>query len=184
MVRLEVPAEHADNPKGWVDSSFSPDIIAAARGLYLACYANESLSLREFEGARVRMAEINGCVLCQNWRSGGPDAAQMIARVPALAGRTTVADRGPAPDEAFYAAVSQWRDSPLFSERERLAIGYAEGLSLDPQGLAADEELWTRLHAAYADAELVDLSYCCFSWFQGRVTHALGLDGVCGYVPA
>lgn len=96
-----------------------------------------------------------------------------------LAGRETVVDRGPAPDEAFYRAVSQWRDSPLYSERERLAIGYAEYMSLDPQGLARDDGFWERVRAVYSDAEVVDLSYCVFGWFQGRVTHALGLDGVC-----
>jgi alkylhydroperoxidase family enzyme len=176
MTRIDVPA--GQDPKAYLNTAFSADIVGAAQALYRACYANGSLTLREFEGARMRMAEINGCQLCRNWRSGGPEAAAMIAGSE-LAGRETVADRGPAPDEDYYAAVSRWRDHPGFSERERLAIGYAEYMSLDPKGLAADDDFWGRLHAVYTDAEIVDLSYCVFAWFQGRVSHALGVDGAC-----
>ncbi len=98
----------------------------------------------------MRMAEINGCQLCRDWRSGGargrrddrPHRAGRVARPLPTAARR--------PDEEFYAAVSRWRDHPGYSERERLAIGYAEYMSLDPQGLARDEEFWARLHAVYA----------------------------------
>lgn len=178
MPRISIPEAYAGNPKGYVNGAFAPEIIAASLALYRSCYANESLTLREFEGARMRMAEINGCQLCASWRSGSAEAAETIASTE-LAGRETVLDRGPAPDEAYYAAVADWRDSPLYSERERLAIGFAEYMSLDPQGLALDDEFWSRVRAVYADAEIVDLAYCAFSWFQGRVTHALGLDGAC-----
>ncbi|OCB22462.1 hypothetical protein [Mycobacterium intracellulare] len=54
---------------------------------------------------------------------------------------TSVADRGPAPDEDFYRSVSHWRTSPPYSEREKIAIGFAEYMSLDPQGLATDDEV-------------------------------------------
>lgn len=177
-MRLDIPQEQARDAKGYVNRTFSPEIIGAAQALYRACYANRSLSLREFEGARIRMAEINGCQLCRDWRSGSDDAAELLARSE-LAGRQTVVDRGPAPDEEFYRAVSKWRESPLYSERERLAIGYAEYMSLDPQGLALDDSFWEKVHAVYTDAEIIDLSYCVFAWFQGRVTHALGLDAMC-----
>lgn len=182
LLRLEIPEEQAQDPKGYVNRTFSPEIIGAAQALYRACYANGSLSLREFEGARIRMAEINGCHLCRTWRSGSDEAAEMLARSE-LAGRETVVDRGPSPDEEFYRSVSQWRESPLYTERERLAIGYAEYMSLDPHGLAFDDDFWERVHAVYTDAEIVDLSYCVFAWFQGRVTHALGLDGACDLQP-
>ena len=183
MLRISVPDQHVDNAKGYVNSTFAPEITAAALALYRACYANKSLTLREFEGARMRVAEINGCLLCQSWRSGSEDAAAMVAASPDLAGRETILDRGPAPDEAYYADVSNWRDSPRYSERERLAIGFAEYLSLDPHGLPEDEAFWERVHAAYTDEEIVELAYCSFAWLQGRVTHALGLDGACA-VPA
>jgi alkylhydroperoxidase family enzyme len=50
-----------------------------------------------------------------------------------------LAFRGEAPDEASYAAVIDWRTSNMFSYRERLAIEFAERLSLEPQGFARDE---------------------------------------------
>jgi alkylhydroperoxidase family enzyme len=178
MVWIEVPDDWADNPKGYVNAHFAPEQIGAALALYRACYEHTALSLREFEGARIRMAEINGCALCQNWRSGS-DAADMLSAAHDGRATASVADHGPAPTEEYYANVSAWRESPLYTERERLAIGYAEYLSLDPQGLNGDAEFWARLHAVYTDAEIVDLSYCVFSWFQGRITHGLGLDGAC-----
>ena len=182
-MRLAVPDEHLSSPRAYVNATYAKEIIDAALTLYRACYGNGSLSLREFEGARIRMAQINGCQLCRDWRSGSAQAAEMIAQTE-LAGRETVADRGPAPDEDFYANVERWLDSSLYSERERLAIGYAEYMSLNPQGLARDDEFWNRMHSAYTDGEIVELSYCIFAWFQGRVTHALGLDGACAIGPA
>jgi alkylhydroperoxidase family enzyme len=179
MLRITIPEEHAGDPKAYVNRTFASDIIGAAMTLYRTCYANTSLSLREFEGARMRVAEINGCLLCQEWRSGSTEAAAMVAASPDLADRETILERGPAPSEEYYAAVSLWRTAPIYTERERLAIGFAEYLSVDPQGLPLDEDFWARLHAVYTDGEIVELAYCSFAWLQGRVTHALGLDGAC-----
>jgi alkylhydroperoxidase family enzyme len=151
----------------------SPEIVGA--GLVFSGVTSEKsiLSLREHEGARIRTAELNGCQVCLAFRSGcdlarlyGPDAQ-------------TVAANGPAPDAGFYAAISDWRTSPLFSDRERLAIEYAERLGTDPKGVAVDEDFWSRAKALFSDAEIVDLSFCIACWLgQGRVTHALGLDEV------
>ena len=55
-----------------------------------------------------------------------------------------VTDNGPAPDEAFYAAVDQWRTSPLFSDRERTAIEFAERFAEEPKAIADDEDFWQR----------------------------------------
>jgi alkylhydroperoxidase family enzyme len=93
---------------------------------------------------------------------------------------TSVATRGAAPDEAFYQGLADWRHSAIYSERERLALEYAEGIGNDPQGIAADEPFWKRMRAAFSNDEIVDLSYCLGCWVGiGRITHALGLDGVC-----
>jgi alkylhydroperoxidase family enzyme len=96
----------------------------------------------------------------------------------------SVADRGPAPDEAFYRSVSEWRTSPLYSLRERVAIEYAERMGTDPKGLAADDQFWARAKGAFSDAEIVDLSYCIGTWIaNGRVAHVLGWDTVCSIPP-
>ncbi|MET0657849.1 MAG: hypothetical protein ABW110_06795 [Steroidobacteraceae bacterium] len=63
-----------------------------------------------------------------------------------------------------------------------MAIRYAEGLGMDPHGIAQDEEFWRHMKAAFSDGEIVDLSYCIAAWMGlGRVTHALGMDGVCSF---
>ena len=63
------------------------------------------------------------------------------------------------PDEAFYAAVHEWRTSTVLSEREKLAIEYAEKVGLDPKALATDEDFWARYKAALSDDEIVDLAF-------------------------
>jgi alkylhydroperoxidase family enzyme len=91
-----------------------------------------------------------------------------------------VSDNGPAPDEAFYAAVSDWRTSELFSVRERLAIEFAERFAEEPKAIAADEDFWERAHAHFNDGELVDLAHSVAAWLGlGRVAHVLGFDSVC-----
>ena len=69
---------------------------------------------------------------------------------------------GPAPDEAFYAAVHEWRTSPVLSEREKLAIEYAEKVGLDPKALALFTEGYEKIiqgleQLGYVD-QLLDLA--------------------------
>jgi alkylhydroperoxidase family enzyme len=156
----------------------APEIVGAGMAFSSVTYERTILPLRVFEAARARTAEINGCQICQNFRADRD--------LPRLYGDDvkTVASNGPAPDGEFYASVSQWRTSPLFDDRERIAIEYAEGLGLDPHGIAVDEDFWRRAKAVLSDAELVDLSFCIACWMgQGRVLHALGLDSVCSLGP-
>jgi alkylhydroperoxidase family enzyme len=94
--------------------------------------------------------------------------------------RGTVVDNGPAPDEAFYAAVTEWRTSPIYSNRERLAIEFAERFGTEPKSLASDEEFWAKARAAFTDAEIADLANSVAAWVGlGRVAHVLGFDEVC-----
>jgi len=154
-----------------------PEIVAAGMAFSSVTYEKSILPLRVFEAARARTAEINGCRLCQSFRADR-DLPRLYSDMK------TVATNGPAPDGDFYAEVSQWRTSALFDDRERIAVEYAEGLGLDPHGIAADEGFWKRAKAAFSDADLVDLSFCIACWMgQGRVLHALGLDSVCSLGP-
>ena len=183
-MRIAIPEEHQAFPTAYVRKSYAPDIVLAGMRFSDATYANSKLSLREFEGARIRTAHINGCVLCLNWRSARDLPAYRKAIGKAL--DHSIAERGDAvPDEAFYAAVLDWRTSPVFSDRERLVIEYAELLGLDPHRAASDEDFWMRAKAAFSDEEIVDMSYCIACWMGlGRVTHALGLDSICSFGPA
>src|SRR5690349_21016823 len=125
MPRVEIPTAFNEEPSSYVWSKLVPQIAAAAAGYSTAVYRHSRLSLREFEAARMRTAQINGCLLCQDWRAHR-DLATYVERMGGDA-RGSVVDRGGAvPDEAFYAAVENWQGAAVFSERERLVIEFAE----------------------------------------------------------
>lgn len=83
-MRIDLPIEHLDNPVAHLAHTFAPEIVQAGLAFSTAVYQHSTLTLREFEGARARTAEINGCRVCQNFRTardlpayfeafGGPD---------------------------------------------------------------------------------------------------------------
>jgi len=122
-----------------------------------AVYEHSTLGLEEFEAARLRMAQINGCLFCLDWR--------------------TDRDGETVPDW-YMAEVENWRDSDRLTARARLAAEFAERFALDPHGF--DDELWGRLRTEYADAELVELAMSVGSWLTfGRINHLFGLDAAC-----
>ena len=55
--------------------------------------------------------------------------------------------------------MSDWRSATGLTGRERLAAEFAERFAIDH--LAMDDELWGRLHAAFSEDELADLTICC-----------------------
>lgn len=181
-MRIDIPAGQQDNPIAHLAENYAREIVQAGYGFSSAVYQYSRLSLREFEGARARTAEINGCHVCQNFRAER-DLPEFFNNFGGNL-EQSVASRGEGPDEAFYRNVSNWREYPEFSERERLAIAYAEDMGLDPQGLARDEAFWKQLKAAFSDEEIVDLTYSIGSWMaMGRATHVLGMDTQCAWVP-
>jgi alkylhydroperoxidase family enzyme len=164
---------------------YRPRMAAAMEQLSAAVYQETTLSYREAEGARMRIAQINGCLMCQSYRIAEhlPAALQKMGSAEAP---NTGKSRGEAPTEAFYKAVAvDWRASEVFSDRERLAIEYAERVSLEPVPLPYDDTFWDRLHAHFDEGEIADLTYSITTWIAtGRVVHALGLDGACAIRPA
>jgi alkylhydroperoxidase family enzyme len=179
-MRIALPPEQHDRPFAHVAEHYAPEIVTAGGVFGSAPYQHSKLSLREIEAARFRTAQINGCNTCIDFR-GGRDFPGMFESF-GWDLESSVHKRGPAPDEDFYANVVNWRDHPGFSERERLAIRYAEGLGQTPHEIAQDEDFWARAKAAFSDDEIVDLSYSIAAWMaNGRVLHALGLDAVCAF---
>ena len=160
-----------------------PRMAAAAVALSQAVYQETTLSFREGEAARIRLAQINGCILCNNFRvaEGLPS---LLERMGSGEAANVARDRGPAPDADFYDAVATWRSSALFSTREQLAIEFAERIAEAPIELPYDDAFWDRLHAAFDDDEIVDLTYSITTWIAtGRFVHVLGLDGSCPTAP-
>lgn len=177
-MRVHIPQDHAMQPQAYMATAYAPTIVASAFEFSKVTYEHSGLPLRVFEAARARTAQINGCIICQSWRSNRHAAGYLKSM--GGSGESVATRGGPAPDEAFYDAILEWRTSPLFSERERVAIEYAEGLGLNPHGLAEDEAFWARANKAFSDDELIDLSYCIACWMAlGRVAHVLGVDDVC-----
>ncbi len=182
MARIHVPDGDESTPFARLAHGPAADIVAAGFNFSAVTYARSKLTLREFEGARARTAEINGCRICRTWRSARDVPLLLASR--GIDAADSIVSRGPEPEEAFYLSVAEWRTSPLYSPRERIAIEFAEGMGLDPQGLAADEDFWERAKALFSDEEIVDLSFCVACWMGlGRVGHVLGTDTVCA-VPA
>lgn len=152
---IDIP--EGKDPIGYVWAEMVPGIGVAAAGFSLAVYEHTTLGLAEFEAARLRIAQINGCLFCLDWRT----------------------DRnGEKVDESFADEVTNWRTAESFDERTRLAAEYAERYALDHHNL--DDEFWQRMFAVYSQAEVVELSMCLGSWLAfGRLNHVLGLDAVC-----
>ncbi|NUW33461.1 carboxymuconolactone decarboxylase family protein [Nonomuraea sp. SMC257] len=154
-MRVDIP--DGKDPITYVWGELVPGIGPAASHFSLAVYAHTTLGLREFEAARLRVAQINGCAFCLDWR--------------------TERD-GQKVEPEFADAVADWRATDAFDERTRLAAEYAERYVLDHHGI--DDEFWARMTAHYSQVEIVELSMSIGSWLAfGRLNRVLGLDTVC-----
>jgi alkylhydroperoxidase family enzyme len=153
---IDIPDGNADpEVRVW---ALRPEMGIAAGALSHAIYEQSIVPVRERELARMRIALINGCAICQQWRSTPGAQAELT--------------------ENDYAHVLDYSTYASYSERERLAIEYAELFALDHH--AIDDAFFARLRAAYADAEILDLTVCIGGWVAlGRTLHVLGLDDQC-----
>jgi AhpD family alkylhydroperoxidase len=88
------------------------------------------------ELVKIRASQINGCAFCLQMHL--EDARKM--RI----------------DDAKLNLVAAWRDAPVFSARERAALGWTEALTLLPQGVS--DEVYETTRAAFSEEELADLS--------------------------
>jgi alkylhydroperoxidase family enzyme len=77
-------------------------------------------------------------------------------------------------DPAKVRAVGAWRQSPLFDERERVVLEYAERSTLTPAGVPDD--LAARLHLHFSEAEIVELAaWVALENLRSRFNAGLGL---------
>jgi alkylhydroperoxidase family enzyme len=106
----------------------------------------------------MRIAQLNACDACATFRA--PSVVE--------AGVT----------EDMYAHLDEWRTWPGYSDRQRLAIEYAERFATDHR--AIDDELFARLRAGFADDEILDLTLCCAVFLGlGRTLEVLGITDNC-----
>ena len=92
---------------------------------------------RTLELAKVRASQINGCAAC-------------------LYMHTTEAREAGETEMRLY-MLSAWRDSPLFTDRERAALAWTEALTLLADRHAPDED-YDMLKAQFTEAEQVQLT--------------------------
>jgi AhpD family alkylhydroperoxidase len=85
----------------------------------------------------IRASQINGCARCLHMH-------------------TASARRHGETEERIY-LLDAWRDSPLYSERERAALAWTEALTLLPQ-THAPGDIYQVLQAQFSDQEQVTLT--------------------------
>jgi alkylhydroperoxidase family enzyme len=101
----------------------------------------------------MRVAEINGCVLCMTWRNDWAD-------------------------EASLAAVSHYATSDLFSDAEKTALEYAERFATDSKDI--DDDTLARLGAHFSPGQITDLTLVLGKYLAiGRFMQVLDLDQDC-----
>ena len=73
------------------------------------------------------------------------------------------------------AAVATWRDSPLFSDAERVALDYAERMTIT--GETVDDALFGRLKQHYSEAQIVELTAAiALENFRSKFNPPLGIE--------
>lgn len=114
----------------------APEAVDAMRRLEMfvqGCGLEKSL----IELVKTRASQINGCAFCLH----------MHTRDARDAGET---------EERLY-LLSAWRESPLYTARERAALGWTEALTLIAESGAPDAD-YERIAAEFSEKERVNLS--------------------------
>jgi AhpD family alkylhydroperoxidase len=155
MPRIDVPEGPGGPPvQVW---NLRPELRPMLQAMIDGPYKHSLLPAREREAARMRIAELNDCVICRDFR----------ARSVRAAGAT----------EELYQHVGDAHSHEGYTERERLAIEFAERFAIDHAGM--DDDLFARLRGAFGDDEIVDLTLCCAAFLGvGRALAVLGIEPV------
>jgi alkylhydroperoxidase family enzyme len=152
MARIELP--EGTGPEVGLALRLAPHFAEVVNAYEKAC-ARSPLDRRLHEVVRIRVAHVNQCVVCLNWRNTDWGAS-----------------------EELIAAVPAWRESDLFTPAERVALEYAERFATDSAGI--DDDLLERLGAELTPAQIVDLTLVVGKYLaMGRFMQVLGLDQAC-----
>ena len=156
MARIPLP--EGDLPERYRVFGLQPAFGKAMAGVSDAIYEKSLLDKRVREAVRMRIALINECQLCLGYRFPELQAVGV--------------------DEAFYEAVKDWRNSDVFSEKEKTAIEYAERFLLDHTNI--DDALFQRLAQHFSAAEIFDLSAVIAGLLaNGRLMQVLQVEHSC-----
>jgi AhpD family alkylhydroperoxidase len=104
----------------------------------LQAYVDQSgLERPLIELVKIRTSQINGCAYC-------------------IVMHTTDARKLGESDERMH-LLDAWREAPVFSERERAALAWAEALTLITKGHVPDD-VYEEARRHFSEKELVDLT--------------------------
>lgn len=95
------------------------------------------LELSLIELVKTRASQINGCAFCINMH-------------------TADARKNGETEQRLY-LLNAWRESPLYTERERAALAWTEALTLIADTHAPDED-YEAMRAQFSEAEAVNLT--------------------------
>jgi AhpD family alkylhydroperoxidase len=115
----------------------SPAAYHAMLGLESFVRKSSKLEVSLLELVEMRASQINGCAFCI-------DKHSKDARVN---GET---------EQRLY-ALSAWRETAFFTNRERAALAWTEALTLITEGRASDE-VYAEVRKEFGEEELVNLS--------------------------
>ena len=77
--------------------------------------------------------------------------------------------------EAKLQAAANWRDNEIFSAEERLALDYAERMTIT--GQRVDGTLFAGLKARFSEAQIVELTAAvALENFRSKFNPALGIE--------
>jgi alkylhydroperoxidase family enzyme len=77
--------------------------------------------------------------------------------------------------EAKLQAAANWRDNEIFSAEERLALDYAERITIT--GQRVDDTLFAGLKAHFSEAQIVELTAAvALENFRSKFNPALGIE--------
>lgn len=114
----------------------APDIMKALGALEAAVMAS-GLEKSLIELVKTRASQINGCAFC----------IHMHTRDARALGET---------EERLY-LLSTWRESPLYTDRERAALAWTESVTLVSQTNVPDD-VYEQLRGSFSDEEIVKLT--------------------------
>jgi AhpD family alkylhydroperoxidase len=120
----------------------SPAAYHAMLGLESFVSKSSKLEISLLELVKMRASQINGCAF----------SIDMHSKNARMNGET---------EQRLY-ALSAWRETTFFTNRERAALAWTEALTLITEGRAPDE-VYAEVRKAFGEEELVNLSLAIIS---------------------
>ncbi|HET9728218.1 MAG TPA: carboxymuconolactone decarboxylase family protein [Acidimicrobiia bacterium] len=152
MARIDIP--HGSGGDAAMVWSLRPEMAGMVDRMITTAYQRSKLPPEEREVARMRIAQLNACNACATFRA------------------PSVREAGVGEEQYEHVADRAWDG---YTERQRLAIEYAERFATDHASI--DDDVMHRMRAQFADDEILDLTLCCAVFLGlGRTLEVLGIE--------